>query len=96
MGRTYTGSLDGRGRRVVIAAARFNRLVTDLLVSGAVEELRRHGVEQADVDLAGLQALDPHQGGPRGPGPDEPGRGQLGQQPVPQLRDCSPLSLRKR
>jgi 6,7-dimethyl-8-ribityllumazine synthase len=52
MGRTYTGSLDGRGRRVVIAAARFNRLVTDLLVSGAVEELRRHGVEQADVDLA--------------------------------------------
>jgi 6,7-dimethyl-8-ribityllumazine synthase len=52
MGRTYTGSLDGRGRRVVIAAARFNRLVTDLLVNGAVEELRRHGVEQADVDLA--------------------------------------------
>ena len=52
MSRVYEGSLDGRGRRVAIAASRFNRLVTDPLVSGAVEELRRHGVAEADVDLA--------------------------------------------
>ena len=52
MGRTYTGSPDGRGRRVAIAASRFNRLVTDPLVAGAVEELRRHGVADDDVDLA--------------------------------------------
>ncbi len=51
-GRTYEGSLDGRGRRVAIAASRFNRLVTDPLVAGATEELRRHGVASDQVDLA--------------------------------------------
>jgi 6,7-dimethyl-8-ribityllumazine synthase len=51
-GRTYEGSIEGSGRRVAIAASRFNRLVTDPLVAGAVSELRRHGVEEADVDLA--------------------------------------------
>src|ERR671910_140528 len=52
MRRVYEGSIDGRGRRVAIAASRFNRLVTDPLVAGAVEELRRHGVAADDVDLA--------------------------------------------
>ena len=52
MRRVYEGSIDGRGRRVAIAASRFNRLVTDPLVAGAVEELRRHGVEEGAVDLA--------------------------------------------
>ena len=52
MRHVYEGSIDGRGRHVAIAASRFNRLVTDPLVAGAVEELRRHGVEDADVDLA--------------------------------------------
>jgi 6,7-dimethyl-8-ribityllumazine synthase len=52
LSRTYTGSLDGRGRRIAVAASRFNRLVTDPLVAGAVEELTRHGVAEADIDLA--------------------------------------------
>jgi 6,7-dimethyl-8-ribityllumazine synthase len=52
MRRVYEGSIDGRGRRVAIAASRFNRLVTDPLVAGAVAELRRHGVAEADIDLA--------------------------------------------
>jgi 6,7-dimethyl-8-ribityllumazine synthase len=52
LGHTYGGSIDGRGRRVAIAASRFNRLVTDPLVAGAVEELRRHGVASDDIDLA--------------------------------------------
>jgi 6,7-dimethyl-8-ribityllumazine synthase len=52
MRNVYEGSLDGRGRRVAIAASRFNRLVTDSLVAGAVEELRRHGVQESDIDLA--------------------------------------------
>jgi 6,7-dimethyl-8-ribityllumazine synthase len=52
MVRTYQGELNGRGRRVAIAASRFNRLVTDPLVAGAVEELRRHGVASDQVDLA--------------------------------------------
>ena len=52
LGHTYEGPIDGRGRRVAIAASRFNRLVTDPLVAGAVSELRRHGVAEADIDLA--------------------------------------------
>ena len=52
MSRVYEGSIDGNGRRVAIAASRFNRLVTDLLVAGAMEELRRHGVASDDIDLA--------------------------------------------
>ena len=52
MRRVYEGSIDGRGRRVAIAASRFNRRVTDPLVAGAVSELRRHGVAEADIDLA--------------------------------------------
>ena len=52
MGRTLEGGLDGAGRRVAIAASRFNRLVTEQLVAGAVEALRRHGVAEADIDLA--------------------------------------------
>jgi 6,7-dimethyl-8-ribityllumazine synthase len=52
MRRVYEGSIDGRGRRVAIAASRFNRLVTDPLVAGAVAELGRHGVAEADLDLA--------------------------------------------
>ena len=52
MRRVYEGSIDGRGRKLAIAASRFNRVVTDPLVAGAVEELRRHGVAEGDVDLA--------------------------------------------
>jgi 6,7-dimethyl-8-ribityllumazine synthase len=52
MRRVYEGSIDGRGRRIAIAASRFNRLVTDPLVAGAVDALRRHGVAEADIDVA--------------------------------------------
>jgi len=52
MGRTYQGEPNGTGRRIAVAASRFNRLVTDPLVAGAVEELRRHGVASDDIDLA--------------------------------------------
>ena len=52
MAQVFEGGLDGSGRRVAIAASRFNRLVTEQLVAGAVEALRRHGVAEADVELA--------------------------------------------
>jgi 6,7-dimethyl-8-ribityllumazine synthase len=50
MGQTFTGGLDGAGRRVAIVVSRFNRLVTEPLLAGAREELLRHGVAEADVD----------------------------------------------
>jgi 6,7-dimethyl-8-ribityllumazine synthase len=51
-GRILEGGLDGAGRRVAIAASRFNRLVTDLLLAGASETLQRHGVAAGDIDVA--------------------------------------------
>jgi 6,7-dimethyl-8-ribityllumazine synthase len=52
MGHTFQGGVEGAGRRVAIVASRFNRLVTDPLLAGAREELARHGVTDADVDVA--------------------------------------------
>ncbi|MDP8978796.1 MAG: 6,7-dimethyl-8-ribityllumazine synthase [Actinomycetota bacterium] len=50
--RTHEGSLDGAGLRVAVVAARFNEVVVDRLVSGALDCLRRHGVADDDIDLA--------------------------------------------
>jgi 6,7-dimethyl-8-ribityllumazine synthase len=52
MGQVYEGGVDGAGRRVAIVVSRFNRLVTDPLLTGAREALARHGVAEADVDVA--------------------------------------------
>lgn len=52
MTRTYEGTVSGQGRRVAVAVSRFNRLVTEPLLAGALETLRRHGVADADVDVA--------------------------------------------
>lgn len=41
----------GRGRRVAVVAARFNRPVVDKLVDGAKAALAQHGVADEDVDL---------------------------------------------
>ncbi|MCS7235923.1 MAG: 6,7-dimethyl-8-ribityllumazine synthase [Armatimonadota bacterium] len=47
--RTFEGSLDGRGLRVAVVAGRFNERATRLLVEGALDGLRRCGVEEAHV-----------------------------------------------
>ncbi|MCL6499740.1 MAG: 6,7-dimethyl-8-ribityllumazine synthase [Firmicutes bacterium] len=47
--RTFEGSLDGRGLRVGVVASRFNEGTTRLLVEGALDGLRRCGVEEVDV-----------------------------------------------
>jgi 6,7-dimethyl-8-ribityllumazine synthase len=52
MGDIWEGNLDGSGRRFVLVASRFNDLVTERLVAGARDELRRHGVAVDDIDLA--------------------------------------------
>lgn len=49
--RDITGSLSGAGRRFAVVAARFNSRIGDQLVAGAVECLRRHGVEPDDIQL---------------------------------------------
>jgi 6,7-dimethyl-8-ribityllumazine synthase len=47
----YEGSLVATGLRVAIVVARFNALVTEQLLAGAADALRRHGVKDADVDV---------------------------------------------
>lgn len=49
---TWEGSLAGGGVRVGIVASRFNDLVTRRLLDGALDALRRTGVDPDDVGVA--------------------------------------------
>jgi 6,7-dimethyl-8-ribityllumazine synthase len=49
--RETQGGLHGAGRRFAIVASRFNSRVVDPLVAGAVDCLRRHGVEPEGIHL---------------------------------------------
>jgi 6,7-dimethyl-8-ribityllumazine synthase len=48
------GALNGAGRRFGIVASRFNSRLGDLLVAGAVDCLRRHGVAPEDLHLVSV------------------------------------------
>ena len=47
----YEGSLVATGLRFAVVVARFNSLVTEQLLSGALDALRRHGADEAAVDV---------------------------------------------
>ena len=47
--REMEGALNGAGKRFGIVASRFNSRVVELLVGGAVDCLRRHGVDPGDI-----------------------------------------------
>jgi 6,7-dimethyl-8-ribityllumazine synthase len=48
--QTHTGNLTvTNGARFAVVVARFNDLVTKLLMEGAVEGLKRHGAEDIEV-----------------------------------------------
>ncbi|QUE87765.1 6,7-dimethyl-8-ribityllumazine synthase [Exiguobacterium alkaliphilum] len=49
---TFEGNLVGKGLKVGIVVGRFNDLITMRLLDGAKDALKRHGVEQEDVELA--------------------------------------------
>ena len=42
--RTFEGDFEARDARFAIVAARFNGLVVESLLAGAIDALRRHGV----------------------------------------------------
>ncbi len=48
----FEGNLAGAGLRVAIVASRFNDTITQRLVEGAEDALRRHGVDGSSVDVA--------------------------------------------
>ncbi|WP_114166942.1 6,7-dimethyl-8-ribityllumazine synthase [Exiguobacterium sp. TNDT2] len=52
MMHTFEGNLVGKGLKVGIVVGRFNDLITMRLLDGAKDALKRHGVEQDDVELA--------------------------------------------
>lgn len=52
MPKELKGDLNGQGLRVAVVVARFNELVTRQLLTGALETLSRHGVEDSDVSVA--------------------------------------------
>ena len=47
----YSGTPSGRGRRFVVLASRFNEVITQRLVDGALDALVKHGATYDDVDL---------------------------------------------
>lgn len=52
MANVLEGAPDGSGARVAIVVARFNEVVTERLLDGALGALRQHGVADADVTVA--------------------------------------------
>jgi 6,7-dimethyl-8-ribityllumazine synthase len=47
----FSGTPSGRGRRFAVLASRFNEVITQRLVDGALDALVKHGAVFEDVDL---------------------------------------------
>lgn len=52
MAKVYEGYLVAQGLKFGIVAGRFNEFITNKLVSGALDALKRHGVQDEDVEIA--------------------------------------------
>ena len=52
MGQIFEGAANGAGLRIAIVNTRWNEFITDKLLSGAQDALRRHGVDDSQVDVA--------------------------------------------
>jgi 6,7-dimethyl-8-ribityllumazine synthase len=49
---SYEGHLRGEGLRIGIACGRFNGLITEQLLAGAMDGLIRHGVDEGSISVA--------------------------------------------
>lgn len=49
--KTLEGILTTSGEKFCIIIARFNEFIGSKLLSGAIDELRRHGVNESDIDV---------------------------------------------
>lgn len=50
--RIYEGKLLGEGQKIGIVVSRFNEFITSKLLSGCLDALKRHGVEEENIDIA--------------------------------------------
>jgi|APCry1669188910_1035180.scaffolds.fasta_scaffold00088_5 6,7-dimethyl-8-ribityllumazine synthase len=49
--RTIEGKLDAKGLKFAIVIARFNEFISGKLLSGCLDGLKRHGADEAEIDL---------------------------------------------
>ena len=52
MAKHYVGKLLGEGLKFAVVVSRFNDFITSKLLEGAQDTLSRHGVRDADIDIA--------------------------------------------
>ncbi|MFD1039990.1 6,7-dimethyl-8-ribityllumazine synthase [Virgibacillus byunsanensis] len=52
MGKTFEGNLVGSDLKIGIVVGRFNEFITSKLLGGAVDTLKRHGVDEESIDIA--------------------------------------------
>ncbi len=52
MAKLYEGYLTGQGLKIGIVVGRFNEFISGKLLSGALDALKRHGVEEDHVEVA--------------------------------------------
>ena len=50
--RVWEGNFAGAGLKFGIVVSRFNEFITSKLLEGALDGLRRHGVNESDIDVA--------------------------------------------
>jgi 6,7-dimethyl-8-ribityllumazine synthase len=51
MPKVFEGMIDGRGRRFALVVSRFNEAISKRLLEGAMDCLRRHNTDEADVSV---------------------------------------------
>ncbi|HMA60436.1 MAG TPA: 6,7-dimethyl-8-ribityllumazine synthase [Halanaerobiales bacterium] len=52
MAKVYEGKLVGKGQKVGIVVGRFNEFISSKLLEGALDGLKRHDVEEEDIEIA--------------------------------------------
>jgi len=52
VGKVFEGHLNAAGLRFALVVSRFNEFITGKLLSGAQDAIRRHGGDEAQVDIA--------------------------------------------
>lgn len=51
MATVFEGRISGEGLRIAIVVSRFNDFITNRLLDGALDALRRHGVVEEDISV---------------------------------------------
>jgi len=52
MGKVFEGQLSAKDMKIALVVGRFNEFITSKLLSGAMDALVRHGVDEEKVDIA--------------------------------------------